>query len=348
VVQENELTALAKAVDAGDFHDLDRGMIRLNQNTQAVEGEARSAGQQSRRIARALDRAADSQGSAVSALRAQPVAAADAETAENRSLELLNEALQLAQELQKQTQEEDLAQRRGELIEKYRALAEQQIAVRAEAVELAQAGELDRRQLVEARRLGAAQDDIRAKLSELRDTVREITEALVFSHTHRLMQEWSVTASESLSAGKVDVEVTDRQQMIAEAIGGLIDALEESMLPPEEFAKEQNQGQQGEGGQQGQQPQPLIPPVAELKLLQGLQQQIYDQTRSMDSRRDLDEAQRRNRLREVGQQQRELMGLGQQMLEKLQQGQAPTMTPGDPSTPPEPSPEPEPDPVPQT
>jgi len=57
-VQENELTALGLAEDAENFNGLDRGMIRLNQNTQSVTGEARAAGQEARRIARTLDRAA--------------------------------------------------------------------------------------------------------------------------------------------------------------------------------------------------------------------------------------------------------------------------------------------------
>jgi hypothetical protein len=62
-------------------------MIRLTQNTQSVETEARTAGQETRRVARSLGRAADAQGAAVTALRAQPVGADAAETAENRSLE---------------------------------------------------------------------------------------------------------------------------------------------------------------------------------------------------------------------------------------------------------------------
>ncbi|MHC4141449.1 MAG: hypothetical protein ACYSUF_06050, partial [Planctomycetota bacterium] len=50
-VQENELAALERAIDGGDFTGRDRAMIRLNQNTQNVAEEARTAGQESRRIA---------------------------------------------------------------------------------------------------------------------------------------------------------------------------------------------------------------------------------------------------------------------------------------------------------
>jgi hypothetical protein len=327
-VQENELTLLATATDTKNFSGLDRSMIRLNQNTQSVAGEARSAGQEARRIARALDRAADTQGAAVFALRANPVNDVEAKDAEERSLALLNEAKQLAEELQQQTQDDQVRKRREELIAEYRKYAEQQVALRAETLKLQGIAELDRRQLVEARRQGAAQDDIRTGLNQLRDVTSEIMDSIIFVHAHRMIDAWSAAVTESLVAGKIDVDATDRQQQIAEAIGHLIKALEESMAPPPEFAQDQQQQQQNQGeGQQGQ--QPLIPPVAQLKLLQGLQEQVYNSTKDIDGRTDLDAAQRRTRLRELGQQQRELMELGEQMLEELQRnapgGEAPEL-----------------------
>ncbi len=324
VVQENELTALAIAVDAGNFGGLDRAMIRLNQNTQAVAGEARAAGQETRRIARALDRAADAQGAAVIALRAEPVDAPAAEAAENRSLDLLREAKALAEQLQQETQQQEAQRQREALIESYRQFAEMQIAVRSDTLELAKHERLDRRQLVEARRLGSRQDEIRTGLNGLRDVTREILDSPVFSHVHRMIDTWSASASDSLIAGTVDVNVTDHQQQIADSIGRLIEALQESIIPPDEFARDQ---QGDSGGQTGEQQQQLIPPVAQLKLLQGLQKQIYDLTRNLDSRDDLDDAQRRARLRDLGQQQRDLMNLGRHLLEELTNSQP---TPNEP------------------
>jgi hypothetical protein len=319
-VQENEITALAMAEDTKNFAGLDRSMIRLNQNTQSVAGEARSAGQDARRIARALDRAADSQGAAVLALRAQPVNVQEARDAENRSLELLNEAKTLAEELQQKTEDEQVRKRREELMAAYRKFAEQQIALREQTMQLQGVTPLDRRQLVEARRYGSQQDEIRLGLNQLRDVTAEIMDSPIFNHVHRLIDTWSLSVTESLSAGKVDVDATDRQANIAESIGHLIGALEESMAPPEEFAQDQQQQQQNQGGG-GQGQQPLIPPVAQLKLLQGLQEQVYNLTKDIDGRQDLDAAQRRTRLREIGQHQRELMELGQQILDDLQRQQ---------------------------
>jgi hypothetical protein len=330
-VQENELNSLALARDANNFGGLDRNMIRLNQNTQAVAGEARAAGQDARRVARSLDRAADAQGAAVSALRATPIIAATAEEAENRSLALLKEAKELAQALEKETAEQEVQRRREELMEQYRKFAERQVALRGETVDLQKAAagaELDRRQLVEARRLASQQEELRQGLAALRDTTSEIIDAPVFAHVHRLIDAWSAEVSDLLTAGSVNIDATDRQQMIADAIGRLISAIEESMAPPPEFAQDQQQQPNGGGDQNGQQQQPLIPPAAQVKLLQGIQEQIYDLTKNIDSRGDLDDAQRRSRLRDLGQQQRDLGRLAEEMLESLKnQRPAPPQSP---------------------
>ncbi len=315
-VQENELVALGVAKDVQNYSGLDRSMIRLNQNTQGVAGEARAAGQEARRIARTLDRAADTQGAAIAAFRAQPVQIVEAEAAENRSLDLLKEAKTMAEQVQKKTQEEEVRKRREELMAAYRSFAERQVAVRTETLPLADVPQLDRRQEMEARRLGTAQDEIRTGLNELRDSTSELLDSPVFVHVHRSIDGWSSAVSDLLSKGTVNVDVTDRQQQIADSIGRLIKSLEESTAPPDEFAKEQQNQQQQGGDSPGQ--QPLIPPITQLKLLREIQDQVYNLTKDLDGRSDLDSTQKRGRLREIGQQQRELMELGKQMLEALQ------------------------------
>ncbi|MHC4447317.1 MAG: coiled-coil domain-containing protein [Planctomycetota bacterium] len=312
-VQTGELTALAAARESGDFFGRDLAMIRLNQNTQAVAGEARAAGSQARRIARALDRAADAQGAVVTALRAEPRAVGDAEEAEQRSLEQLEEALALAQALQEQVQQEEIQRRRGDLVAAYGKIAEEQKAAGDATVELARNEELDRRQLMEARRIGDTEDQIRLALRDLQDETQEIAEAAVFAHVHRLLDDWLTVISDSLWQGDVGTGVTEQQELVADSLLRLVEALEETLAQPEEFAG----GQQGGGGPSGGNRPSLIPPVAELKLLRGLQEQVYDQTRDLDSRADLDSDQRSERLRELGQQQGDLRQLGQQMLDRL-------------------------------
>lgn len=337
-VQESELGAVIRAKEGIDTAGRDRAMIRLSQNTQAVAGEARAAGQEAARIARALDRAADAQAEAVTHLRAAPPAYDLAEGAETRSLDLLKEALAAARELEQQVEEDLVRQKREELLAGYRGLAEREVALRDQTLELQAAGNLDRRALVEARRHANVQDEIRQALETIKSQTQEISDSPMFSHVHGLVDAAALQIIERLRDGDVSVLVTDRQRSVAELIGRLVSALEEEMAPPNEF-EEGNQGgdggQGGGGGGQGQQqqPQPLVPPLAELKLLRGLQEQIYTETRSLNEATGIEDAARRQRLRDLSRQQQSLLELGQQLLEALQQmqrGDAPP--PGDPRT----------------
>jgi len=328
-VQENELAALERAIDGGDFTGRDRAMIRLNQNTQNVAQEARTAGQESRRIARVLDRAADAQGAAVVALRAFPVKDKDGLAAENRSIELLREARDLAEELKEAVEQRELMRRRSELIASYRTFAERQIAVRVDTVELVEQGQLDRRRLIEARVLGRSQDEIRQGLDELAASTREIHESSVFTHVHDMMDDWSSRVTDSLISGEVSVAVTDRQQRIADSIGRLIEALEGLMSEPGEFAGGSPGGASGSGGQGRP---PLIPPIAEIMLLRGMQEQVYNQTRDLDGRGGLQPDERQTRLEELGGDQQRLLELGEEMAAALANAPAPEETPPTPDS----------------
>jgi hypothetical protein len=317
VVQEEELAMLARAADAADFTGRDRAMIRLNQNTQATSGEARAAGNEAARVARSLDRAADAQGDAVGFLRASPVAPADAEQAETRSLELLREALEAAKELEEQAEQDAMQQRRDELKQAYADQMERQIALRGDTLGLAAGGELDRRGLVDARRFGNIEDEIRTALADLRTATQEISDSRIFSHTHDLMDGWAQSAADGLREGDVGPDVTDRQLAVAEALAQLIAALAEEQGDPNEF-EDGAQQQPADGGGQGQSAPPaLVPPIAELKLLRGLQEQIYNRTKALDTRTDLEEAGRRQRLRDLSREQQDLLDLGTEMLEQL-------------------------------
>ncbi len=175
---------------------------------------------------------------------------------------------------------------------------------------------LDRRSLMDARRLGTTQDEIRVGLHDLRVTTPEIFEAPVFSHVHARIDDWATQVTESLRDGEPDEAAAGRQQRIADSIGRLIEALEDLIVPPEKFAGSQGTGQQPGG--QGQ-PPPLIPPIAELMLLRGLQEQVYEETRDVDGRTGIEAGQRSARLVELGDDQRSLLRLGREMAEALQQ-----------------------------
>lgn len=314
MIQENELALLSAARHRGELFGRDRGMIRLNQNTQAVAGEARTAGSETRRIARALDRAADAQGAAVVALRAEPNDGQGANAAEERSLELLREAEELAAALAATVREQETLRQRGELLTAYRAFAEQQIVVRSQTLKLVSDEPLDRRRLVEARGLARSQEEIRQGMDELKASRTEVAESLVFRRVHELIDGWSRLVTDALGRGDVARRTTDRQQRIADSIGRLIEALVVVIEPPEEFA-----GQRGSGAGSGGGIPQLVPPIAELKLIRGMQEQVYNLTRAIDGRTDLDPAARTDQLRDLGQTQRTLRDLGLQLIERLKQ-----------------------------
>ncbi len=207
---------------------------------------------------------------------------------------------------------EEIQRRRGDLVAAYGKIAEEQKAARDATIELARNEELDRRQVMESRRIGDAEDQIRLALRDLQDETREIAEAPVFAHVHRLLDDWLTMISDALWQAGVGTTVTDQQQLVADSLLRLVEALEQTLAEPQEFAG----GQPGGGGGRGGRPS-LIPPVAELKLLRGLQEQVYDQTRDLDTRADLDSERRSERLRQLGQQQGDLRSLGQQMLDRL-------------------------------
>jgi hypothetical protein len=315
-VQENEVAALERAMATSDYSGRDRAMIRLTQNTQSVAAEARAAGQESRRIARLLDRAADAQSAAVLGLRAAPPDQDEAQTAEERSLELLREARSLAEQLEESVERRELMRQRGEIITAYREFAEREVALRTETLELLAEVPLDRRGLINARRLGTMQEEIRVGLSDLRVTTPEILEAPVFSHVHARIDDWATQVTETLRGGELEESAAGRQQRIADSIGRLIEALEDLITPPDKFAGGQGAGQQSGG--QGKQP-PLIPPIAELMLLRGMQEQVYEVTQDIEGRTGIETGERRAQLEELGDDQRSLLRLGREMAEALQQ-----------------------------
>ena len=313
-VQANEVTALERAVATGDFSGRDRSMIRLTQNTQSVAAEARAAGQESRRIARLLDRAADAQSAAVLGLRAAPPDGDEVQAAEERSLVLLREAASLAEQLEESVERRELMRQRGEIVNAYREFVEREVALRTETLELLEKVPLDRRGLMDARRLGTAQEGIRVGLHDLRVTTPEILEAPVFSHVHARIDDWATQVTETLRGGELKEAATRRQQRIADSIGRLIEALEDLISPPDKFAGRQGGGQGGQGP-----PPPLIPPIAELMLLRGMQEQVYEETQDVDGRTGIEAPERRARLTELGDDQRSLLRLGRTMAEAMQQ-----------------------------
>ncbi|MEL7471876.1 MAG: hypothetical protein AAGK04_01050, partial [Planctomycetota bacterium] len=339
--QQSELASLGAARETGVFDGLDASMIRLRDNTLGVAADARAQLRELDRVAALIEQAADAQGEAIVALRADPIDADEAADRERRAIERLEEAKAEAESMQRDAEERENDRKRDELREAYREALELQVALREESV--AFVGEdLTRRQRVAVRRLGERQEAIRLRLAELRDETDELAEASVFDFAHDRLDAKTGDAATGLKSGRPKRSVLMAQSTAVRVLQSLVRALEED--EQDEAFRESEGGGGGGGGQQGE-PQPPIPPIAELKLLRDLQQEAADLTRAADEAPGELE---RGELRDLGVLQQSLADLGRDLLERAaaqQQGGGDMPAPPNLLEPRQPEPEqPEPEP----
>ncbi|MDZ4755555.1 MAG: hypothetical protein SGJ11_13795 [Phycisphaerae bacterium] len=295
-INENELIALARVTGPGEVEpiaDLARAMAKLAQNTQAVASEARAAGSEANSVARILDRAADSHGGAVGSLRATPVKLAEATTSEERGLELLKSALEQTKTTREQVERREAERKKGEILAVYRRVLDRQAGAIA-GVSAARPADLtarlDRRALIESKRLSIVQGEIGRELAQMLADFEDLRQSVAFLQAHELIAGWASDASTRLAQGDLSDATVAGQQQILETVSQLIEALNEQQPDDQQFASDADPnagGAQQAGGGEGP-PPPTIPPVAELKLLRGMQQMLLDRTRKLDGVRQMD------------------------------------------------------------
>ncbi len=332
--QETQLGRLFGA--EGSYDGLDRAMLQLSTNTYAVLDLAVEGGRDMAEIARLVELAAKAQESAIVALRAASIDATSAQQSEEESLARLKEARELAAKLQEKLQQQEQQRRKQELIQAYRDLHERQLALKAETAPLSGAN-LDRRQRVMSRQLGNQQAQIRIDAMDLLKKTDELAESFVFEASHRQIDTLAGEVVDDLRGAKIGLTQLMREQDIADRFLALATALQDSQSD-QEFEQPSDEGDNGGNGGNGGsgQPPPLVPPIAQLKLLRGLQESVYRSTRLLDeSGTTLDEASRSMRLDELGAAQKELTDLAQKLIEMMQQGggtppSGPDVQPGEP------------------
>lgn len=321
---EDELIALARLEDLAGLNPLAERLMRLNRNTLAVAAEARTAGTDGARIARLVDRAVRSQGAAIGSLRANPPQPADARDEEERALASLKEALVVAEEQAERIAEQQAEEARRELKEAYSSIldAEIDIRVESESIQPAPGERLGRRGLVAARRLALQQHEVGERLAETEADFTEITDSLVFSMAHRNLTRWIEEIRPRLTEGAIDGRTLELETMVIDGLAGLLSALADQRPEDDPFAEGDSAGGGGEqqGGGEGQpQPQPLIPPIAELKALRAMQQQVLDATQRLDqARAELGSDTLTARLEELGSMQADLHAVGSALLTQLE------------------------------
>ena len=342
-VNEDELILLDGVVplegDPGseEISRRSESIITLVRNTESVADQARSAGPEGQRTTRSLDRAANAQGLAVAALRADEPDVDRARVQLDSSLQELNSALQRAREAEQEARDEAAQRQREELSALSRTITERQVGIRVDTEGIADLAEFTRRELVRARKLGIQQEAVRIDLRKILEDNPDLDDSMLITRMHEIIDGWSVEVARSLQLGEVDGLTLDRQDMIIEGLLNIIDALDQESDPDDNPFEQNEQGgeQQGSSGPQSGQETPLVPPIAELKLLRNMQDMVYSRTRRLSEviESGFDDQQRiRSTLEEISSMQGDLHRLGTELLESIQSsdpGPGPAIDPTD-------------------
>jgi hypothetical protein len=311
--QAQQIGAIEQVLETGPFDGLDSAMILINQNTLAVSETARSD-RATASVAEPVDRAARAQSDAIAALRASPVNAALARQHEQESLRLLQEALEEARRLQRESEQRDQQRQRDALKKIYREALEEQVALRAGAEQYL-GRQVDRRDRIVLRALGERQESLRVRLQTARRDIPDIEDAAIFAFAHDRLDAAAASAGKKLRAGQADASVKRHHDSLVQILSSLVEALNE-LERDDEFRDEEggegggSGGQGGGGGEEG-----LLPPITELRLLRGMQQEAAGLTRALHEAQD---ASVQDELGQLAELQRVLAERGSELVEKLQ------------------------------
>lgn len=245
------------------------------------------------------------------------------------SLGSLRSALELARTEQDAAQKKADDRRKDEIRSTYLDLSELQASIYLDSSDLL--GEIvdepSRRQTMRLRRLSIDQESIRLQLEGLLEEHPDLTESLLVTGIHEMVDAWSLEVSETLSEGDIDTRTLDQESMIMDSILNLVSALQDDPSQPETFEQNEREpqpgGEESGDGSSDSQPQPLIPPLAELEMLRSLQEQVYARTIRAEKNSDGDT----RTLKDIADMQKRLHDLGTRLLEQMME-QDPSMKEG--------------------
>ncbi|MCC7191380.1 MAG: hypothetical protein IT444_01245 [Phycisphaeraceae bacterium] len=302
--QKAQMSQLAAAQD---FGALESSLGILRRNTLSVEDEARQS--KATGVAKHLADAAGHQGDAAAALRErkrQPAA-----EIEKLALVSLEAALAEAKNLRDEAQSKANQKERTRLKEEYAKLAKVQEAINNKTTPLA-SGQLNRRQRAELIALGDQQADFKEAARKLGE---EVEDTLLFKHLHDQIDKAAQRVTTRLRGAQADEEVLDDQEAIVSSLQTMIAALDQAQKD-DPFAKPQDNNAGNGGGGGGGEP-PLVPPIAQLKALRGMQATVYQRTKRVSEASNLDAAARKRRVLQISAEQRALSGLGEDLIESM-------------------------------
>lgn len=307
--QGGELAKLNAAAESGVLKGLDAGMIELHRNTLGALQSSQVSSVKP--VLERLEAAAERQARAVVDLR-DAGDALEAGKNERESLRRLEEAKELAQELDKKADQRQTAQQRAELKAKYAALLDSQVKVTADTGPFLNKT-LGRREVNAVKGLGAREEEIRAELEKVKQGAAELGESASFDFAHQRLEGELKALVEEMSSGKASASVPRRQATTERTLRALVDALGDA-AKEDPFRQQNEAGDEGGGGQNGggQQKEPLIPPVAQLKVLRALQAEAAERTRAAGENPGADDVEA------IASLQKTLSEMGQKILESMQ------------------------------
>lgn len=322
--QKQQITAVDQAGKTNTLDQLDAPALTLRRNTAAVHEQMR-ASEELKKPAIEVEQSVDAQAQAVSSMRVSD--APKAKTAQQQSLAHLETALRLLEAKKDQEKKRQEEEKRAELRKKYEALAQQQNELAQKTQVLVMADELDRRQRAQAAALGQQETALR---DEARTLGQEVKDLVVFEHLHRRIDQQAGNAADALRRASALSRALTQQQTVERTLLQLASALKEPPSDPQEFSKGNGGG--GGGGEGAGGEKPLVPPLAELRLLRDVQQALYEQTRAFDATKgQLTSPQEINeQIIDLSGRQRELAALGDKLIEQLKAQQGPGPAPGQP------------------
>ena len=328
---ERRIIELARLAD-GPIDELEsrissffRNTETLRRNTANVAIEAGSDVSGGQRIARRILEASSSQEAVMVRVRERPLDDVLVRDRLKESLDSLRSALELARIEQDAAQKKADDRRKDEIRSTYLDLSELQAAIYLESSDLL--GEIvdepSRRQIMRLRRLSIDQESIRLQLEGLLELHPDLTESLLVTGIHEMVDAWSLDVSETLSEGDIDLRTLDQESMIMDSILNLVSALQDDPAQQETF--EQNEEESRSGGEESgdgssdSEPEPLIPPLAELEMLRALQEQVYARTIRAKKNSDGDT----RTLDDIADMQKRLHDLGTRLLEQMMEQDEP-------------------------
>lgn len=330
VDEQRDQLARVEAAEPNALSILERPQFMLRKRTLVVQAEAMQA-PKTEPVGEPLGKAVRAQAEAVKAIRVP-----DKQSALNHEAEALVQleaALALINKEQEQQQQEQQDAERFALRQAYYDLADRQERLAAIGTQHQRDEAYDRRdwrqvnrlyeEQLENKSIDEEQGAIRAVAGELQEKAGD---AMVYQSLHRRIDQAANRAENRLSARQVDALVLGDQRTVVQMLRAMGDALddtaEQDKFEKDEQEQEQEEGEQGPPGE-AEEP-PLVPDLAQIKLLREVMIVLRNQTESLAEAGDaLDKADRQERLNDLAEQQRELKGLGEQLIEKLQQQMQP-------------------------